>query len=380
MIMRKKTIFIVLCCVLAVGLVGCQKEATSQEPKSKEETERTAAIQAAKSGQLAAVTKVYKDGSISWLTYSYDEKGRIISENSVDTKEKRLITTYTYDEQDRVIKVEVKQEEAFKSSVSYEYDSEGHQIKVTSFYEDGSIAEVTEYDASGKITQSISFDEAGEEQVKKVYTYDENGEKSYISTTFQGNADNVERYDYDEMNRLIAQVLYDGNFSVTTRTDYSYSEEGLLIYKESVNGSFIFQNAESYVYDEQGRMTRKNMLSERDKISGYNDYTYDSEDRILENACYDAEGALIMALTNEYDAKGQLLCTTRLNQNREQESKLVYGYREGDSEPVSFASYGADEGVLKESYVKTYDESGALRTITGTNGAKEYTETYYYGE
>jgi YD repeat-containing protein len=128
--------------------------------------------------------------------YTYDEKGRLVSETYTPTPIERGLTrkyTYEYDEKDRVKKRTEINEDAGKYvgkqvSDGFEYDDEGRVTKYTT----------RDYWPSGKLDFTVTFEFEYEngKLVKKTVTF----QRGKLTLTF------VWTYEYDEKGRIIKEV------------------------------------------------------------------------------------------------------------------------------------------------------------------------------
>ena len=111
----------------------------------------------------------------------------------------------------------------------YEYDTNGVLRKTTYYRQDGTIGLSKEINESGAATKLESYDESGKLEEYFTSEYDENGNE--IKTTYYDKNDKITHFDtmeYDENGNMIKITSYDGTGNVLEYSLYEKDEEGKL--------------------------------------------------------------------------------------------------------------------------------------------------------
>ncbi|MGZ4058043.1 MAG: hypothetical protein ACXVPU_03400 [Bacteroidia bacterium] len=171
--------------------------------------------------QLSQTTTYYPDGkTITWYSYKYDEKGKLVEEidkyKSDSTLEKKTI--WKYDAKGNNIEAtDYKPNGDLSTKSTFEYDEKGNEIQCDMYGIDGKITYVYkwEYDKSGnKIIEEL-YDFGGKFlNSKKTFSYDNKGntieEKDYNSTgSLKATIDY--KYDFDTRGNWIKRTELDDN-------------------------------------------------------------------------------------------------------------------------------------------------------------------------
>lgn len=315
-------------------------------------------------GKKIKETSYKEDGSISMIyRYEYDEKGNLTKEARYDeTETLRAYEVYEYDENGYVLKmtqysavgVKTGYTEYFENttyankyagrrrtesyfsdgslSYIYEYNKNGKTTKSENYSSNGKLwsAEENEYDESGNLIKSSSYDADRKFTSYSVYGYNESGKRIKISKC-DGSGTLTE---YTEIKRdgkyVLSETVYDADGNKTEYTEYlentpdynTYSRTKR--YERYENGKL----AELREYNEDGRMTKlisydgegnKKLYEEyvtlKVKHNGYEGTTTDTKTREIYNDGklehrteyeYDENGN---GKTHEYDKNGNLLGT-----------------------------------------------------------------------
>lgn len=314
-------------------------------------------------GKKIKDTSYKEDGSISMIyRYEYDEKGNLTKEARYDeTETLQAYEVYEYDENGYVLKntrysangVKTGYTEYFENTTyankyagerrSESYDSDGNLSSVYEYnrngettksenYRNGKLwsAEENEYDESGNLIKSSSYDADRKFTSYSVYGYNESGKRIKISKC-DGSGTLTE---YTEIKRdgkyVLSETVYDADGNKTEYTEYlentpdynTYSRTKR--YERYENGKL----AELREYNEDGRMTKlisydgegnKKLYEEyvtlKVKHNGYEGTTTDTKTREIYNDGklehrteyeYDENGN---GKTHEYDKNGNLLRT-----------------------------------------------------------------------
>lgn len=178
----------------------------------------------------------YRNNELQSVTnFKYDDRGNEISRTTWDRSGwlprfgSRI--QRTYDEQDRILSyVNRNFWGRVVSGSYYRYDDENRIRTYTN--EHGEVLQTTWYDENGNDIRQT----AGEAET--VYEYDDRG--NLLGWTSCKNGVPTERYEavYDEQDRQILGIRYDGAGNLTHRTEYIYDDE---------------RNTMSYVKNDGGR-------------------------------------------------------------------------------------------------------------------------------
>jgi len=225
------------------------------------------------------------------------------------------------------------------------YDEQGNVISIrrsngtyTSF----------EYDDANRLKALKNFNSTGELLDKYEYTYDENGNRTSVTTK-----NGIINYQYDELDQLIQETLLDG-----TTISYEYDVTGNRTKKTVTNGrstitnyayndgnELVSVNGQVYTYDANGNLTS----------NGNKTFIYDVENRLIE--VKNSSNQTIASFTYDHEGKRTSMTTA---------SGTIYFHYSGDK-----VVYETDENnnIIAE---YTYDAQGNPATII-KNGV-----TYYY--
>lgn len=392
-------------------------------------------------GKKIKETSYKEDGSISMIyRYEYDEKGNLTKEARYDeTETLRAYEVYEYDENGYVLKntrysasgvktgyteyfenttyankyAEERRSESYDSdgnlSSVYEYNKNGETTKSEN-YRNGKLwsAEENEYDESGNLIKSSSYDADRKFTSYSVYGYNESGKRIKISK-YDGSGTLTE---YTEIKRdgeyILSETVYDGDGSKTKYTEYlentsdynTYSRKKR--YEEYKNGKL----AELEEYNEDGRITKqisydgegnKKLYEEyvtlKVKHNGYEGTTTDTKTRETYNDGklehrteyeYDENGN--RTKISEYDGDGKLIEYTETKYDGER--ILSESRYDGNGKLTALTEYNENEKKLKHSIYKNgslesylsyhYDESGTLIKVTACDAYNRIVNYYEF--
>lgn len=302
----------------------------------------------------------YRNGKLwSAEENEYDESGNLIKSSSYDADRKfTSYSVYGYNESGKRIKIskydgsgtlteytEIKRDGKYVLSETV-YDADGNKTEYTEYlentsdyatysrkkryekYENGKLAELTEYNEDGAITKRTSYDGDGNKTMyteyitlkvkhngyegtstntktretyndgklehRTEYEYDENGNRTKISE-YDGDGKLTEytetKYDGE---RILSESRYDGNGKLIRRTEDEYDENGKKL-KSSVYNNGGLESYKSYHYNESGRLIKVTACDAYNRIVNYYEIEYTDEN---------GNGK-----THEYDKNGNLLGT-----------------------------------------------------------------------
>lgn len=405
-------------------------------------------------GKKIKETSYKEDGSISMIyRYEYDEKGNLTKEARYDeTETLRAYEVYEYDENGYVLKntrysasgvktgyteyfenttyankyAEERRSESYDSdgnlSSVYEYNKNGETTKSEN-YRNGKLwsAEENEYDESGNLIKSSSYDADRKFTGYSVYGYNESGKRIKISKydgsgTLTGYTEIKRNGDY-----ILSETVYDGYGNKTEYTEYlentsdytkysrtkryekyengklaelkEYNEDGRMTKRTSYDGegnkklyeeyvtlkvkhngyegiSAVIKTRETYndgklehrteyEYDENGNRTKISEYDGDGKLTEYTETKYDGE-RILSESRYDGNGKLIRRTEDEYDENGKKLKSSVYN-NGGLESYKSYHYNES-GRLIKVTACDAYNRIVNYYEIEYTDENGNGKT------------------
>ena len=351
------------------------------------------------------LTKVVGFDGTAYLTNTYDEDGRVVSqeysngasitadyddENRINrfTDESGNVISYMYDENGRVIYVSSGEREFLN-----EYDEVGHLVKQTD--SEGYVYE-TEYDSKGRVIKVIYPDKTFEETaysdkgkpyfvksrdgLSVYFEYDENGNV----TKYTDKAGNVCEYLYDNAGNLVTYTDFEGN-----KWNYEYDENSHLSKAIDPEG-----NESEFTYDKAGKIisytspiggttryeySKGGQLLKEIEDDGTTEYSYDVNGNVseikdkkgnTESYKYDTMGNVIMKTDRmgntyyyDYDSAGRLSSTI---------------YPDGWVDAVEYDSFGNkvySEDQIGNPTFYEYDKNGRMTQKVDALGGKS---TYEY--
>lgn len=260
------------------------------------------------------------DASGATTSYSYDAAGNV----TVITDARGGVTSFSYDSRGRLIKTVNPQGNA----TSYSYDKNGNKLSATD-----ANGTTTRYEYNSRNQLIKTTDALGN---STVYAYGGNscpscggGVDKLTALTDANN--NVTRYDYDSLGRLMKEADPLGKI-----TSYNHDAKGNLIARTDAKGQTI-----SYSYDANGRLLKKSY-----------------PDNTEESFSYDAKGNILTASNKNisysfsYDVAGRMLSSSDSNGNT-----ISYSYDAAGRKTHTVYPDGS-----KISY--GYDVAGRLASIT----------------
>ena len=308
-----------------------------------------------KNGNVTKFISYDENGGIkSHTVYEYDKKGTLIKESSYDAAGAlQVYYVYECDENGYILKetwydangVKNHCTEYFENTTheskyisgnqrrTESYDSDGNLSSVTEYNRNGDIVkserylsgklygiEEMEYDESGNLIKSSSYDADRKFTGYSVYGYNESGKRIKIS---EYDGDNKltgyteAKYDGEY---ILSETVYDGDGSKTKYTEYlentpynktyfrkkryeeykngklatltEYNEDGKTLKRSTYkNGSL--ESYSSYNYDESGTLIKVTYCDASDRIVNYYEFEYTDEIGNGKTYMYDKDGTLI---------------------------------------------------------------------------------------
>ena len=220
------------------------------------------------------------------------------------------------------------------------YDARGNKVRRLDFNRDRSIAQtiVYYYDAEGRNTGYEDYTAGLSTPRKHIYTLDRKGNRvEYRMVQPTGkDADEKYLYKYDEKGNLVADELYHKT-TLVSRNENSYDQQGRLISQISYNPDSTVSSRITVSFAPDGKLAERTR-HEGDLLTYRVRYTYDNKRR---PAAVETTGSFI-----ETDSDSENYIT----------GKVVYVYK-GKNQPKEMLIYNPD-GSLRERVVIDYDSRG----------------------
>ncbi len=274
---------------------------------------------------------VYLDGSEFYLLTTYDESGKIIKEEDIDTYgELFLMEHYEYNAAGKLTKRSAYYEEVLVGYYLYEYDAEGKLYKESDYDSDGTLDDYTVYiyDANGRVIREDDYHEDGELDEYHVLEYNAQGtlikkstydEDGVLNDSYEYGEDGTllkeiydypgEYYEYIEYNTLGAPLksTYEDYESGTRQEDvYTRDKDSNLLtvtVQYFIDGVLDF--TELHTYNDKGLLSRLDVdHPSSPEYNSYTVYTYDEKGKRIEQSTYQ-NGELHERVRFEYNDKGE---------------------------------------------------------------------------
>lgn len=350
----------------------------------------------------------YADGQIRYQTtqYKYDNAGNVIEERRhIDEQDETsasgrvLSLRFAYDKQNRLTKVT----DNTGAVIEYGYNCLNQRI-----YEKRKINDVASqilryhYDAAGRlveIEQRADREGSGDFTARTKYQLDKTGNVIKITTP----AGYIIERQYDDADRLIAEIHKDKDNGIENKTEFTYDKAGNIIKVKDGNGAeetyeYDLLNRETKysgknggitrtVYDKNGRIIRRILPNEYqtngEAGQGYR-YTYDRQGRVITVIAPDGS----VMETNTYDQEGRLVQRRDATQSGVDYTYDLAGRVQtirtpgGASQAYEYDARGNIIGVIDGNKNKTeykLDKWGRITEIIKADGSREYYGYDYAG-
>lgn len=378
-------------------------------------------------GKKIKETSYKEDGSISMIyRYEYDEKGNLTKEARYDeTETLRAYEVYEYDENGCVLKMTQYNAGGVKTGYTEYFENTTYANKYAgrrrteSYFSDGSLSYIYEYNKNGKTTKSENYSSNGKLWSAEEYEYDDDRRVKKLSYDSERKLTGYTVYEYDE-NYILSETSYDGDGNKTKYTEYvektSYYNRGDDTYQKIEkyeNGALT--SRDEYEFDENGKRTKLISYDGNGNKTGYTEYVVIKTNR---NG-YESEGSYIKASEN-YDEAGKTTGRTEYeydeNANKTKVSRyagdgklieytetkydgeyiLSEGIYDGNGNKIQYTEYLENTGIYeiysrKKRYEKyengklteltEYNENGkTLKSSSYKNGSLESYSNYHYDE
>ncbi len=343
------------------------------------------------------------DHGIAGFSYAIDDDGHCTSMTCLGLDGKPMPCRYGF------------------TTLKYQYDENGYECQNAYYDADGNVSNFTE---NGETYSSVALKNNRKGLIEEAVFYDENGEESeqyhgYSKIKYAydsiGNQTEVKYFNsqhvpvlydglyakicvaYDEFSHVISIKKYDINGKPATdengiyATEAEYNRQGAVVRmsffgkdgKPSIGGNF--DASRTWDYDEIGNEktlqffdTEGKPTNNGDGIARY-EYAYDSKSNFrIATKGYDAKGALVSTLCQEYDQRGNVLKeylvtsagqlkkgTAVLHSEYDKNNRAVtVWYSDLNGKPVN------KPGAKYAKFKNVYDERGNAteRTFWDTNG------------
>ncbi len=168
------------------------------------------------------------------------------------------------------------------------------------------------YNAKNQLVEEVEYDRDGSEFTKKVYTYDDDGNKETETRYSHGNLQNTYSYKYNNRGLLIevtqsgpTTLLGDGPRSLISLETYEYNQLGQMIEKCSRSPSSREINyRHTFEYDDRGNvLTKKTYYGSEDLLQEFYTYEYKYDEYgncILSIEYHDSKPVRLIERTFEY--------------------------------------------------------------------------------
>lgn len=363
-------------------------------------------------GKIVTVTKRVAGNGHATVT-EYDKAGQVTKE----TTPTGIATVHTYDIAGLLTKTEILDNGVLQQTTDYKYDGLGQQIKTVVTYADGNKAIVTKgnYDEKGNLETEIAAD-----GTEREYSYDRYGNvEMQIGKDSSGSPLVTSTIEYDELDRIVEEIVEDNKIgnTETTGTTYSFNKErkvnitkitdeygGVTVTETGFDGRLLKQTnpnglVQSNTYTSQGLLQREEYRDESGNTLRWTEYEYDDWDRVtVQTSSFKSAGNVDFAKTlYTYDIAGNVLTKlTKVEENQYQKNSYVYDAWGNKRRETTYDNFfdesGNAIGTLKAIYhdteytwdglilkdgglTHTYDNA---RRLTSKTDAMGQSETYAY--
>lgn len=212
-------------------------------------------------GKISLQEYHYPDGTISRMTFRYDNRGRLVEVQSGPASGPFAKTLHSYDEAGRPLRtVNVAADGAVKESESYRYDSTGRKTKVT-FLDERPLG-------MGAVHYSIGDEGSGSDFAVGM------SDATTVTTS------------YGEHDQPREQVMHDANHSVVMRVTFTRDREGRLLGE-------VVQFEGQFPFPEMREVIGKLSAEEKAAMIAMLSQTFDAKTLHSRAFAYDRQGRLL---------------------------------------------------------------------------------------
>ena len=237
---------------------------------------------------------------------SYNENGDMIryTESNNDELLFGEEYEYTYDENKKptlTVRYEiVNGKKALSKKTNATYDENGTLIRKRIFNGRGVLTGLYEYNAKGKQTLSISYDEYGKPSHRKQceYTYDQDGKllREYTDSTRDGTTETT--YEYTENSQTVSTVRHTASGNLSSKSKTRYNAANVIVYSlHETFGSYLQYKTEIF-------------RTENNEIKLYVHYDEESNPAFREVNFFDDFGTKRLSIYNGPESRGTCNITT----------------------------------------------------------------------
>lgn len=238
-------------------------------------------------GNLLTDSYAAADGNTTYsYTYTYDETGKMLTRDSVDSHSTKDHTEYTYDPAGRLVTELFTNSENYSAKVDYIYREDGKIAEKIVVYDKTQEITAYTYDENSRLVKeehTIHSAEKVQQNTVMEYTYDAAGNKLTQSETRMGELSRKEEWTYNEAGKMLTYKEFDGQGNPGEGMKYIYDNQGRLEEETFYKGETA-EDAAVYVYDEAGRVIKRASGIPYEKFITVNRillYTYDEFGNLL---------------------------------------------------------------------------------------------------
>jgi hypothetical protein len=277
------------------------------------------------------------------------------------SKTLKSVSVYRYDILENGLADEIENWDAFIQSKT-EYAEEGHLIREITYGSWGDEEQLIEYvyDEQTQLIEEKYYQGDEELTESKVYERDPSGRILKEYHRFFDGSEDVLEYQYDENSILKEKVMTDSDGDAERKEVFEYSGDKLV--KEMVmdgQGSIISEA--SYSYNEEGKLEQTDQYSIEDGRSERIVTVFDAAGNRKKELKYNTQEQLVEINRFIYSEDGKLLEIEEENQRGK--SYLAFTYDE-KGEHVTGQEELNDKGEVISSIEREFDEEGRLLTAT----------------
>ena len=258
------------------------------------------------------------------------------------------------------------------TQTSWEYKYSGDQPETT-----GTRTSLTKYNASGNVTEIITYNPKGIVMNVEKYRYDDAGNKLEYSRYSGGNESQLAYQKistYDSRHNITEEKGFDGVEKFSNH--YTYDAQGKL------SEILYFKNGilmEKRVFGKDGQKTNVSIYNSSGKMISRLLLTFDNKDNLLEETVYGINQDIVERKTYDYDDKKNIRRESKYKLNK-MTLRTTYNYNDaGDLFEI------LEEGQNGVKFVKksfSYNSNGNITEIKWRRKASEDFNciTYFYDE
>ncbi len=276
-------------------------------------------------------------------------------------------------------KMTEKEDNGDSFSVEYEYDETGCLAKKTESEADGTTVSQYTYDARGNRIKTVEAYTSADESKKKttVYDaeYDENGNRTSYTVTYDSGSSRRYVYTYDTNGSCVKEEGYDGKLGLIERNEYTYDANGNKTAEKLTSISPPKQSSAEFTYDEKNRLI-KEAATDSYGVKTIEEHSYDENGNETKRILSSEAGKVISCTENTYDGNGRLLKKAVTNAYGRTEV-TEYSYNDaGDLVREEQTDHDGKKDLTEIEYI--YDDHGNVSRITKSYDGYKH-ETRYFG-